>query len=190
MAFRIHPLLEPKKGSFLLAQAYLGDPNFERSVVLLTEHNGDGSLGFVVNRQASVSLNQILPDFPPLSAPVFMGGPVEKDHLFYLHNKGDLIPKSQKIRRGLYWGGEYSALKELVAQGLVGPNDIHFYLGYSGWSIGQLESEVKMHSWEVIDVASIGLNELRNAQLWTAMLRDTGTEAAYWHTAPEDPQWN
>ena len=190
MSYHVQTLQQPRKGCYLLANAYLGDPNFDRSVVLLTAHNEDGSLGFVMNQPTDISLNALLPEFPEFPAPVFNGGPVEKDHLYYVHSREDLIPDSQKIRDGLYWGGEFDALKEQVLTGALHPQDIHFYLGYSGWSVGQLHEEIKEKSWSIMDPRRIGLTDMRSADLWKGLMRDTGTEQSYWHLAPEDPQLN
>ena len=142
MSYRFRPYNNHEK-VVSFGNAYLGDPNFDRSVVLLTEHNEEGSLGFVLNQPTDISLNALLPDFPEFPASVFNGGPVEKDHLYYVHSREDLIPESQKIRDGLYWGGEFDALKEQVLSGTLCPQDIHFYLGYSGWSLGQLHEEIQ-----------------------------------------------
>lgn len=190
MQIRLHTLPTPKKGCFLLADAYLGDTNFDRSVILITEHNRDGSLGFVVNRPIDIPLKKMLPEFPLFDASVFNGGPVEKDHLYYLHNKGELVPNSQLIREGLYWGGDYEVLQEMVVKELIGPDDIYFYLGYSGWNWGQLKQEIQDHSWEVVEPENLQLRDLKSDDLWTDLMRNTRTEASYWHTAPKDPQWN
>lgn len=173
-----------------MADAYLGDPNFERSAVLLTEHNKDGSLGFVLNKPLDIPLNKMLPDFPHFDAPVFNGGPVEKDHLYYIHNKGNMIPDSQLIRQGLYWGGDYEVLIEMVKNGTITSDDINFYLGYSGWNFGQIHDELKENSWSLIDADQLNVTDLRSEALWEQTLRNIGTEASYWHLAPEDPQWN
>lgn len=190
MDSQLQSFKKPEKGRFLLSDAYLGDPNFERTVILLTEHSRDGSLGFVLNRPLDIPLKKMLPDFPPFDARIFNGGPVEKDHLYFLHNKGGLIPNSQYVRKGIYWGGDYDALRELVINELIEPDDIHFYLGYSGWNWGQLHQEIEEHSWSIVAPEKMNMADMRNEQLWTNMMRSISSEMAYWHNAPEDPQMN
>ena len=137
----------PKKGQYLIAEPFLGDPSFERSVVLLTDHHEDGSVGFVLNRPLDLRMEQVLDEFPPFSQPLYYGGPVQQNNLYYLHTKGDLINDSVEISPGLFWSGSITGVKEMLKSGLMVEDDIKFFLGYSGWGKDQLEGELKENSW-------------------------------------------
>ena len=84
-----------------------------------------------------------------LEAPVFLGGPVADDQLFFIHTLGDLIPDSAPIIDGLYWGGDNETLKTLVNTGIANEDNVRFFLGYAGWDSGQLVGELVRNSWLV-----------------------------------------
>lgn len=183
------PITQPQKGSLLVAEPFLGDPNFDRSVILLTEHNEQGSIGFVINKELEVSLEELVIDFPTLEVPVFHGGPVQEDNLFFVHNKGELIPGSQKINDQLSWGGDLEPLKEMIKMKLVTEDNIRFYLGYSGWSGGQLEAELDQNSWMVVNNAKINLFD-NSREMWRKALLHAGGEYPLWANSPADPNLN
>lgn len=180
----------PDKGKILIAEPMLGDPNFDRTVVLLADHNEEGTVGFVLNRKVEVSFDELVLDFPSFDAEIFEGGPVQEDNLFYLHRKGDLIPGSEEIMDGVYWGGDLEVLKEMIALEMVLPSDIHFYLGYSGWSAGQLAEELKQKAWLVAESDAQLIFETDIDGLWSTIMKQLGGEYALWHTAPLDPSLN
>ena len=180
----------PSKGSFLVAEPMLGDPNFDRSVILLTEHNENGSVGFVLNKPLEIKLEDLVVDFPFLDTQIYHGGPVQQDNLYFIHNKGDLIPGSEHIRDDLYWGGDLKPLKELIACGLIAAENIRFFLGYSGWGDGQLASELKEKSWLVLDNARVNLFKDNAVETWRQMLVDIGGEYPLWANSPADPNLN
>lgn len=181
---------KPHKGSLLVAEPFLGDTNFDRTVVLLTEHNDDGSVGFVVNRALDVQLNDIAIGFPELMSTVYHGGPVQQDSLFFVHSKGDLIPDSEHIIENLYWGGELDALKELIRCGLIQKDEIRFYLGYSGWGQGQLEGEIEEKSWLTIADHSLNIFDDNAEKMWAKVLLKMGGTYPLWANSPADPNLN
>ncbi|MEM6772528.1 MAG: YqgE/AlgH family protein, partial [Bacteroidota bacterium] len=134
-------------GTILLAEPFMMDTNFKRSAVLLVDHGEDGSIGFILNREVDMRVDELVDDFPEFDAPVYFGGPVGTDTIHYLHNKGDLLEGSDEISRGVYWGGDYEKLKFLLRQELITPRDIRFFVGYSGWSEHQLKEELDHGSW-------------------------------------------
>ncbi len=124
------------------------DPNFKRSVILLCEHGDeDGSIGFVINKPLEIKVNDLITDFPEIEAHVYYGGPVATDTIHYIHNVGELLDDSMKVTRGIYWGGDFTKLKFLIDSKLILPHNIRFYVGYSGWSVGQLHEEIAYKSW-------------------------------------------
>lgn len=140
------PNLEP--GSILIAAPELQGDEFHRTVVYLTSYGEKGAAGLVLNRPMKISLGQIFPEIKS-PAPVFWGGPVGDDTLILLHNNPIQIPGSTKVGDSVYWGGDFSAMKELLSKGEITPDDIRFFIGYSGWSAGQLEGEIRKKNWLV-----------------------------------------
>ncbi|TXF88393.1 YqgE/AlgH family protein [Neolewinella aurantiaca] len=136
-----------KTGTMLLAEPFMLDPNFKRAAILLVDHGEDGSIGFILNRESEVRIDHLVDDFPEFEAPVYIGGPVGRDTVHYLHRRGDLIEGSDPVARGIWWGGDYERLKFLIRQGLMTPSDVRFFVGYSGWSENQLEQEMVNGSW-------------------------------------------
>ena len=187
---QIQVIDKPSKGSLLVAEPMLGDPNFDRSVVLLTEHNENGSVGFVLNRPLQLQLDDIVIGFPSLDCTVYHGGPVQQEHLYFLHNKGNLIPGSEHISGELYWGGDLEPLKEMINCGLVTSEDIRFFLGYSGWGVGQLNAELSEKSWLALENNGVNLFENDAVEMWKKILIEVGGNYPLWANSPSDPNLN
>ena len=182
--------LKPKKGRLLIAEPFMDDPYFKRSVVLLTEHNKEGSFGLMLNKPLEIKVNDALDGFPPFNAPVFMGGPVQPDNLFYIHTQGKVIEGSVKICDNLYWSGNFQQLKQLIIDQQIFPHEIKFFIGYSGWDYQQLKNEIEDESWIISNVNSIGINELNDANLWKSTLQKMGSKYSLLSNFPEDPSLN
>jgi putative transcriptional regulator len=163
-----------RAGNLLIAEPFMGDPYFSRSVVLLCEHAPEGSLGFILNKPLDVILNDLLPEALPREMPVFYGGPVHTDTLHYLHNVGDLLEDSKEVGPGVYWGGSYEKLKFLMAQQLVLPDNIRFFVGYAGWSEGQLLEEMQYGSWVIGDLDANYVFRESTEDLWQSVMRHKG----------------
>jgi putative transcriptional regulator len=183
-------LEKPAKGKLLVAEPFLGDPSFDRTVILLTEHNDEGTVGFVLNRPLRLTMHQIIKDFPSFDAPVYNGGPVQKENLYFVHNKGDLLPTAIELSPGLYWGGDIEKVKMLITMGLITEKDIKFFLGYSGWGKYQLEGEIDEKSWIVINKDAIDLFQNEGANPWRTILTNLGGDYRLWANAPADPLLN
>lgn len=134
---------KPFRGALLLADPFLPDPNFARTVVLLTESGDNGAIGFVLNRPAGEDLNTLLNIELPFKVPVFTGGPVEENTLHAIHKIDADLPGSVEIADGIYWGGELDDLIDCMQSGLADESDVRFFLGYSGWDKEQLIGELK-----------------------------------------------
>lgn len=183
-------LSKPEKGALLVAEPFLGDPNFDKTVVLLTEHNDAGSVGFVINRPLELDLDDIVIDFPSLDTLVYHGGPVQQDNLYFIHNKGSLIPGSEHIKDDLYWGGDLEPLKEMIKLGLVTQENIRFYLGYSGWGEAQLDAELQEKSWLVLQNSQIDIFNDHPDEMWRKILMLAGGNYPLWANSPLDPTMN
>lgn len=188
--FNYQNRLVPSKGKILVSEPYLPDPNFERTIVLLCEHSEEGSFGFVVNKPSEASLIDVMPDLEQLDAPVYVGGPVQQDTLHYLHSiEGleDAVP----VREGVYWGGNFEQLVQMIQLHQVSVDDIRFFLGYSGWSAGQLDDELKQNSWIVSDrVDHELLFKTEAAQMWQHALKLMGGRFSMFSNYPVDPRMN
>ena len=182
--------LKPSKGRLLLSEPFMGDFYFGRSVVLLAEHNEEGSFGVIMNKPVTSTFNDILKGFPDFDAPVFLGGPVESDSLFYIHTVGKNLEGASEIMEGLYWGGDIEALKEMMLIKTIQPKDIRFFIGYSGWSANQLESELKRNSWVITRASKSRLLKMDPLNMWGNLLDKMGDNYSYWSKFPIDPNSN
>lgn len=169
----------------------MADPNFKRTVTVLVQHNEeDGSLGFVLTRPAPMMLEDVIDGFEGFEAPLFVGGPVQMDTLHYLHSVGHLLPGSVEVVPGLFWGGDFDVLKELVNLKQVKPEQFKFFLGYSGWSVGQLADELKENSWIIHRAKPKHVFNTLADDLWKKVLHEKGGEFSMMVNFPEDPILN
>ncbi|MDP2236396.1 MAG: YqgE/AlgH family protein [Bacteroidales bacterium] len=182
--------LKPAKGRALIAEPFMGDFYFGRSVVLLIEHNLEGTFGLVMNKPSGSTFNDIILDFPPFNAMVYIGGPVQTDNLFFMHTLGNEIPGSEEVIPGLYWGGELEAVKELMTIGSLKSENIRFFLGYSGWESLQLEGELKRNAWVVSETNLNSLLKTKSNKMWNHFLQRMGPTYDLWRSFPVDPEMN
>lgn len=188
--FKYKNKIAPSKGKILVSEPYLPDPNFERSIVLLCEHNELGSFGFVLNKPSLAMLGDLMEGLEEFNATVFVGGPVQQDTLHYLHRCEDLIGATQ-ITDDVYWGGDFDNLKFLINTQQIKPSDIKFFLGYSGWSEGQLDEELQADSWIVSDKFDSELVfETSPKEMWKKSLESLGGRFSIYSNYPEDPRMN
>ena len=166
------------------------DQNFKRTVVLLVEHGDKGSLGFVLNRQLQMSIDQIVEGFPPCESAVFMGGPVEQSTLHYVHRLGDQIPDSRQVMEGVYWGGSFEALRDLYERREITESDVLFFVGYSGWAPGQLDEELKRKSWIVAPEDPLFIFQDDYKDMWRQVLKSMGAKYQVISNYPVDPRLN
>ena len=182
--------IAPKKGRILLAEPYLNDPYFKRSVILLCEHNEEGSFGFVLNNYIEFDMDQIDENMPYLDSRVSIGGPVKKSNLFYLHQAGTALEESVEGAEGIFMGGDFGQLKEHLVKGTIKTADVRFFVGYAGWSPNQLMEELEQNSWIVTDADPQVLMDTHKEDLWTEVLKSMGPSFARLAELPEDPRMN
>jgi len=188
--FKYANKISPQRGRLLLSEPYLADPNFERTTVLLTEHNDTGTVGFILNKPSDSRVGEIMEDLKGLDSRIFIGGPVEQDTLHYIHRIATL-DDAIEIQPGLFWGGNFDQLISLVDTHQVLFTDIKFFLGYSGWSPGQLDEELKIESWIVSDLTTEQLVfETDPEQMWKQAMRDLGGRFTVYSNYPADPRMN
>jgi putative transcriptional regulator len=156
--------------------------------VLLVEYSKKGAVGFVLNKWLPIFIDDLLEDFPAEEALLSIGGPIATNTLHYLHTFSN-IPDAVEICSGIYWGGNIETVRKLLSISVMKPDNIRFFLGYSGWSDGQLDSELKTNSWLVGDIHPTQI--IRPApDLWQNAVKDTGNEYHLWTTLPENPLYN
>lgn len=188
--FILEIMTAPSAGTLLIAEPFLKDPNFKRTVVLLCEHQEEGSFGFVLNRNYQHSLSELIPDLTDIDIPVFYGGPVQKDTLHFLHQYPDLIPDGYEVADGIYWGGNFDKAIEMLRENRIDSNKIRFYIGYSGWTGGQLETELKEKSWLITPAVRKLVFHRKLDEIWKDSLRNLGGEYEMMINFPVDPSLN
>ena len=182
---------KPKKGDLLIAKpAIIGDVSFNRSIVLLADHSNEGSIGFILNKPLNYTINNLIPELEA-TFKVYNGGPVEQDNLYFIHKIPQLIPDSIEISLGIYWGGDFTKVAELIKNETIQENDIRFFLGYSGWESAQLENELKSSSWVVTEnIYKKHIIEKDYETFWKEKMLEFGGEFSIWSNAPENPSYN
>jgi len=166
-------------GSLLLAHPAMKDPNFRRCVVLMSAHNAEGAMGVVLNRPLGKRLGELNGEFALgalASVPLFKGGPVQTQQL--------LLAAWQTRDDGfrLHFGIEPDKAIQLLGEEGA---QVRAFLGYSGWSAGQLENEMKHRTWVVADVPEDLLTQPASDALWRTVL---GREGAEWRLLAEEPE--
>ena len=183
--------IEPEKGDLLISEPFLADPNFSRTVILLCEHNEEGSFGFVLNKPAKVNLNELIEGAGDREDNVYVGGPVQQNALQFIHRKEDLIEGGIEVFEGVHWGGNFDQMLTMMEGNLINSNDIKFFVGYSGWAAGQLKGELEMNSWIIsrsVDVDQIFDTDVES--LWKEVLNTMGGKFKIVANFPVDPRLN
>lgn len=188
----LHPenILPPAKGRLLVSAPLLQDPYFVRSVVLLCEFDEEGAFGFILNKYIDLELSDLVGDLPDFGAMVSMGGPVQSENLFYIHRLGEELPGSVPLNEELSMGGDFDVLRSRILAGEVGAQNVRFFVGYSGWSAGQLEAEMTQKAWYVTEVDVLPIMESDRVDLWGQALISMGGDFAKLANFPADPNMN
>ena len=179
-----------KQGRVLISEPFLNDTYFRRSVVLLTEHTKEGSVGFVLNKPVDLAVNDVLSDFPEIETEISIGGPVNTNTVHYIHTVGMDIPNSVQVLDNLYWGGDFEAVKEMITSGRIKGHEIRFFLGYAGWSANQLEGEMEDNAWLVGKISPRMVMQGVGSEFWSNILARYNNKYKAWANFPEDPGLN
>ena len=177
-----------KKGQLLIAEpSIIGDLSFNRSVILLADHNEEGSVGFIINKPLKYTINDLVPDVEA-TFKIYNGGPVEQDNLYFIHNIPELITNSVEISSGIFWGGDFELTKKLINDGQIKKDNIRFFLGYTGWEAKQLEREMEANSWILAE--NMYQNKIiakSTTDFWKEKILELGGDYIIWSNAPENP---
>ena len=136
-----------KAGTSIKSTAALIGSFFEHTTILIVEHDEAGTIGFVTNKPFGKSLHELIEFSHAKPFPLMDGGPVDRDHLFVLHKRPDLIDGGKQIPNGLYLGGNMEQVIEAINTGGGNPQEIQLFIGYCGWDEGELEAELEEGSW-------------------------------------------
>lgn len=177
--------IPPEKGRLLLAEPFLPDLNFRRAVILLIEHNENGTMGIVLNHKFSkLTLNKVVKGLSvEKEIPLFNGGPVSNDTLFYLHTFDD-VPGALPIQEGLFLNGNFDLIKMMLEEGEDIEGKIRFFLGCSGWGNEQLQRELKQNSWIVTEERTEILLNPDIPDLWEEVMTNQGGKYSIWAKYP------
>ena len=183
--------LEPKQGNILISEPLMNDFHFGRSVILLIDHEVvEGSFGIIINKRLNVEVCHVVDVFPDFDGPVYLGGPVAENQLFFIHTLGELIPDSYPIIDGLYWGGDHKTLTTLINTGIANNDNVRFYLGYAGWEAGQLIDELVRNTWLISDITTEQFLKTPPEKMWQTFVDRMGNPYEMWKRFPKDFQDN
>lgn len=181
--------IKPDAGKLLIAEPFLMDQGFSRTVILLCEHGESGTVGFVLNKLSGHNLTDLLPEFEKPALDIFDGGPVQKDTLHMIHSMPDEMG-GLEILPGMYWGGSYTDLSRMIKEDVCNSDNIKLFLGYSGWDAGQLDKELEEGSWLVANGFDDLIFNTETSRIWQSSIRSLGSEFAYMANIPLHPQLN
>ena len=177
-------------GKLLISEPSLNDLTFFKSVILITHYSSQESIGLVLNQPTKINLNDLLHDIPLTNLPVYIGGPVERNAIQFIHTLGDLVPNTKEIIPGLYWGGDFEKILELMTLNKITKNKIRFFAGYSGWGENQLKTEIKQNSWILHSGNIKTCMKYSNEDLWSELIKMKSPKYAIWANMPKDPSLN
>ncbi|MGE0077237.1 MAG: YqgE/AlgH family protein [Bacteroidales bacterium] len=181
--------ISPKGGRLLIAQPELADPFFKRAVIFLIDHDKNGSMGFIINRQLNLNVSDIIVGFPDVDVNISVGGPVSSETINFLHTFGDSVPNSVNIGNGIYLNGDIEAIKGLAMANKLSKSNFRVFIGYSGWGAKQLSKEIKEDSWVVanFDPKQVMKGVYDN---WYFAVQQLGKQFKPWTIYPENPSLN
>lgn len=147
------PTGQPYQGALLVSEPFLKEDYFDHSVIYLIEYDEkDTAMGVVMNHRIPFSLQEIIEGIERRGRiPVYCGGPMSRDRLFFVHALGDIIPDSREVRDGLYVSGNFKIVKEYINSNSPIDGKIRFFVGYSGWGKEQLVNEIENRVWAVAE---------------------------------------
>ena len=183
--------ISPAPGVVLIAHPWLMDPNFQRSVIFLCEHEDEkGSFGLVLTRPLDHRLGEFVETLSTTDNVLFSGGPVQPETLHFLHRHGRLVDSAIEVQDDLYWGGDFDLVQALVLAGDAHDDTARFFAGYSGWGPGQLADELEEGSWILTTAPTDVILETNPDDLWRVLLRRMGGPFALMANFPTDPRNN
>ena len=180
----------PSRGKILISEPFLRDATFGRSVILLIDHTDEGTMGLIINKPLPIFVNDIIKEFKYINdIPLYKGGPVATDTLFYLHTLAN-ISGAIPVSKGLYLNGDFDEIKKYILQGNKVDQHIRFFLGYCGWEGEQLNDELKENTWLVSKEDKGYLMNSDTKDMWKEALEKLGSKYEAWSRFPRVPTFN
>lgn len=183
----------PRGGSLLVAEPFLREQYFHHAVICLVDYEPrGGAMGVVMNNLTSYTLQDLVSSVTAKKPiPIYCGGPMSCDRLYFIHTLKDVIPESTRINDELSIGGDFDALLKIVNDGYDVDGTVRFFLGYSGWSPGQLDEELIKKVWAVTEIKdSYALLRGEEDSYWHRTVRSMGAEFRGWLYHPRNPHSN
>ncbi|WP_300604476.1 YqgE/AlgH family protein [Niabella sp.] len=137
-------------GSVLISTPAMDDPKFWQAVLLITEYNAEGALGFIVNKPFPRTLNELVEFRHSEPFKLYEGGPVDQEHLFFIHRRPDLIEEGAPVQSSVYSGGNFKQAVIHINRAPGAAQDLKLFIGYCGWDTGELETEITDGFWQII----------------------------------------
>ncbi len=187
--------LKAEKGRILISDPFLNDDYFSNSVILLCELNDKGAFGLVLNHYIDEELSDLMNKFNSLNTTDFkisLGGPVDTDSIYYIHNRPDLIEGSINIYDNLFLGNgsNFDDIADFIKENKISKDEIKFFLGYSGWTAGQLQEELKKNSWFVGSLSAKTIMEYHDTDIWKKTLEKMSEKHRVISNFPQNPMLN
>jgi putative transcriptional regulator len=179
-----------KKGSLLIAEPFLKDPDFQRSVVLICEHQQEGTFGITINKPIDIAIAELIEGLEAYKNPIFSGGPVNREHIHFLHIFPHLIPGGELINDNIYWGGDFEVATQLIQNHEIDSNGIKFFVGYSGWGEGQLKKEMHEKSWLITSATKDIVFHTTPRKIWENAVKKLDDDLHPIINYPLDPSFN
>jgi putative transcriptional regulator len=177
-------------GKILIADPFLKDPNFLRTVVYICDGSEDGNMGFVINRKTNQTIGNFIEEIANCSFIVYYGGPVQLNAVFFLHTCPELIEGGIELNDGIFWGGNFQDVVEAIHLNKISSNEIRFYVGYSGWGKEQLQSELEQKAWLVAEGNKKLVFHPHADKVWQEAVYQLGDSYKPIVNYPIDPQLN
>jgi putative transcriptional regulator len=177
-------------GSLLIAQPLLNDGSFNRSVILLTNHGEDGVVGFILNYKTHMVLRDIRPQMKHGNHPIYEGGPVSKNQLFFIHTLGERIEGAIPIGNNLFFGGDFHQLLDVIDNEVVLESEVRFFVGYSGWDKDQLDVELQQNAWFLRNEVKKDILKKDPFDLWAEELEKQNKNLRIFGEIGYDPSLN
>ncbi|MCW3076904.1 MAG: transcriptional regulator [Bacteroidetes bacterium] len=178
------------EGHVLIAHPLLNDGFFNRSVICVTNHSEEGALGFILNFKTQFKLRDVRPQIKNGNFPIYEGGPVAKDQLFFLHTLGNNISETVHVADNIFFGGDFQEMLHLIEHGKVKSHEVRFFAGYSGWGLEQLNHELESGNW-LINKDLTGEVFLWDAEdLWKQQLTEIKQSYGIFANIGFDPSMN
>lgn len=187
------PVSTPHMGSLLISEPLMDDKYFSRSAILvLDEPEEGGHFGLILNKPTEMTLRNLMPDWEQGDrVPIYCGGPVDLQRMFLLHTLGEKLGSDTEVLPGIYVGADLDKIIQYIEEGGEVDGKLRFFLGYCGWSPGQLAGELEGNTWGVNALPqSQNLLKGEGSDYWRREVRDLGEEYRSWLVVPLDPSMN